>query len=115
MTASEREASGAPRKVWSCGEIGLTFCSPKALLGSVVDVDGVAFAVFGDFGFAVAFGFGCFEVVVVVVVVLITSAAEAEAEDLAGAKSALQLLNALIPEDAIVTVSGPEVRVRGRE
>lgn len=113
MTASEREASGAPRKVWSCGEIGLTFCSPKALLGSVVDVDGVAFAVFGDFGFAVAFGFGCFEVVVVLV--LITSAAEAEAEDLAGAKSALQLLNALIPEDAIVTVSGPEVRVRGRE
>lgn len=112
MTASEREASGAPRKVWSCGEIGLTFCSPKALLGSVVDVDGVAFAVFGDFGFAVAFGFGCFEVVVVV---LITSAAEAEAEDLAGAKSALQPLNALIPEDAIVTVSGPEVRVRGRE
>lgn len=111
MTASEREASGAPKKVWSCGEIGLTFCSPKALLGSVVDVDGVAFAVFGDFGFAVAFGFGCFEVVVV----LITSAAEAEAEDLAGAKSALQLLNALIPEDAIVTVSGPEVRVRGRE
>ena len=70
-------------------------------MGSVVDADGVAFAVFVGFGFAVAFGFGCFEVVV-----LITSAAEAEeAEDLAGAKSALQPLNALIPEDAILTVS----------
>ena len=70
-------------------------------MGTVVDVDveGVAFAVFVGFGFAVAFGFGCFEVVV-----LITSAAE-EAEDLAGAKSALQPLNALIPEDAILTVS----------
>lgn len=71
-------------------------------MGTVVDVDvdveGVAFAVFVGFGFAVAFGFGCFEVVV-----LITSAAEAE--DLAGAKSALQPLNALIPEDAILTVS----------
>ena len=83
-------------------------------MGTVVDVDveGVAFAVFVGFGFAVAFGFGCFEVVV-----LITSAAEAEeAEDLAGAKSALQPLNALIPEDAILThclsrvsLSGPEV------
>lgn len=73
-------------------------------MGTVVDVDvdveGVAFAVFVGFGFAVAFGFGCFEVVV-----LITSAAEEEAEDLAGAKSALQPLNALIPEDAILTVS----------
>lgn len=67
-------------------------------MGTVVDVEGVAFAVFVGFGFAVAFGFGCFEVVV-----LITSAAEAE--DLAGAKSALQPLNALIPEDAILTVS----------
>ena len=70
-------------------------------MGSVVDADGVALAVFVGFGFAVAFGFGfgCFEVVV-----LITSAAE-EAEDLAGAKSALQPINALIPEDAILTVS----------
>ena len=70
-------------------------------MGSVVDADGVAFAVFVGFGFAVAFGFGfgCFEVVV-----LITSAAE-EAEDLAGAKSALQPINALIPEDAILSVS----------
>ena len=68
-------------------------------MGSVVDADGVAFAVFVGFGFAVAFGFGCFEVVV-----LITSTAE-EAEDLAGAKSALQPLNALIPEDAILSVS----------
>ena len=70
-------------------------------MGSVVDADGVAFAVFVGFGFAVAFGFGfgCFEVVV-----LITSTAE-EAEDLAGAKSALQPINALIPEDAILTVS----------
>ena len=76
MTASEREASVAPRKVWSSEEIGLGLSIPKALLDSVAVGEGFSFGVFGLDVFGFGFGFG-FEVesaavVVVVVVVLMT-------------------------------------------